>query len=95
MSDLYPTAEQEACYHNLDLMTQIKQSFSLEMIRAHCEFVKYACFLNLVAETLQVEPKLSNQLQVCLFNYFLIDIMQPRLLSNDMAKQRTALQYFE
>ena len=60
VSELYPSADQEACYHHLDLMKQITQSFSKEMISAHSEFVKYACFFNLVAETLQVEPKLSN-----------------------------------
>lgn len=45
------------------------------MINAHREFVKYCCFLNLVAQTVQMETKLSNQIQVCLFNYFLIDIL--------------------
>ena len=57
---MYPTADQEACYHNLNLMQQITQSFSNEIIKAHCDFVKYCCYFNVVAETLQIEPKLSN-----------------------------------
>ena len=65
------------------------------MIRAHRDFVKYCCYLNLVAETVQSEQKLSKQLQVCLFNYFLIDIMQRRLLSENLAMRRTCLQYIE
>ena len=65
------------------------------MVRAHREFVKYCCFLNLVAETVQSEQKLSKQLQVCFFNYFLIDIIQGRLLSDDLPKRRTCLQYIE
>ena len=65
------------------------------MVESHSEFVKYCCYLNLICETLQVEPKLSKQLQVCVFNYFLIDIMQARLLDEDMDKRRTALQYLE
>lgn len=56
------------------------------MIKAHCEFVKYCCFFNLVVETVQVEPKLAKQLQVGLFNYFLIDLVQERLLCNKVAK---------
>ena len=65
------------------------------MVQSHCEFVKYCCYFNLICETLQVEPKLSKQLQVCVFNYFLIDIMQARLLEDNIMKKRTALQYIE
>jgi hypothetical protein len=38
---------------------------------------------------------LVQQLAVCLFNQFLIDILQERLLSDDIMTQRTALQYLE
>ena len=34
-------------------------------------------------------------MQVSLFNYFLIDIMQKRLLHDSSLTKRTALQYFE
>ena len=54
----YPTPDQEACYHFLNLKMQIAQSFGREMVAAHEEFVKYCCFINLVAETVQFEPKL-------------------------------------
>ena len=57
---MYPTADVEGNHHSLNLMKQISQSFPKEMIRAHGEFVKYCCFLNLVAETVQMEAKLSN-----------------------------------
>ena len=67
----------------------------MEMVQAHCEFVKYCCFLNLVAETMQVEPKISKQLQVCFFNYFLIEILQSRILHQNIVVRRTALQYME
>ena len=60
VSEMYPTKDQEPCYHNLNLWSQINQSFSKEMIRAHRDFVKYCCYLNLVAETVQSEEKLSK-----------------------------------
>ena len=95
VSEMYPTADQEQNYHHLNLMQQVTQGFGKEMVEAHCEFVKFCCYFNLICETLQVEPKLSKQLQVCLFNYFLIDIMQARLLDENIVKRRTALQYIE
>ena len=60
VSEKYPTADQEPVFRHLNLMNQITQGFEKNMIKAHCEFVKYCCFFNLIAEALQVEPKLSN-----------------------------------
>lgn len=60
------------------------------MVAAHEEFVKYCCFINLVAETVQFEPKLIRQLHVCLFNNFLVDCLQARLLAQDLEVKRTA-----
>lgn len=54
------------------------------MVKAHIEFVKFCAFLNMCADTVQVEPVLVQQLAVCLFNQFLIDILQERFLSDDI-----------
>ena len=57
--ELFPRADEESESHHLNLSEQIEQSFP-NLVSAHAEFVKYTCFINLIAETIQVEPKMSN-----------------------------------
>ena len=95
VTERYPTPDVDPCLRHLNLLEQIKQSFGKEMVQAHCEFVKYCSFFNLVAETVQMDSKIGLQLNVCLFNNFLVDILQGRILDSDTLRRRTALQYFE
>ena len=96
MLESFPGARGESGHlSHLNLFQQIGQSFPAAMLQAHADFVKYCTFFNLCADAVQAEPQLLEQLQVCLFNYFLVDILQPRLLSENPVTKRTALQYAE
>ena len=92
----FPGARGESTHlSHLNLWQQIGQGFPPAMLGAHAEFVKYCTFFNLCADAVSAEHALLEQLQVCLFNYFLVDILQPRLLSENIVTKRTALQYAE
>jgi hypothetical protein len=80
---------------SINLFEQLEQSNTDQTIKVHISFVRFCVFLNLCADTVQAEPKLLEQLSICFFNQFLIDILQERLLSDSVLTQRTALQYFD
>lgn len=55
---MIPNFSEENYLESTNLLDQVEQSCSKEMVKAHIEFVKFCAFLNMCADTVQIEPVL-------------------------------------